>query len=85
MPRMASCGWLMMGMPNFAPKMPGFVMVNVPPCDFFRLEFLGAGAFAEIGDGALRPTKLSSSARLTTGTMSPQSRATAMPRLMSFL
>ena len=31
-PRIATCGWLMMGNPNSAPKMPGLVMVNVPPC-----------------------------------------------------
>src|ERR1035441_4920175 len=31
MPRMAACGWLMMGMPNCSPNIPEFVSVNVPP------------------------------------------------------
>ena len=30
-PRIASCGWLMIGVPNRPPKTPGFVIVNVPP------------------------------------------------------
>ena len=30
-PRIATCGWLMIGMPNSAPKTPGLVMVKVPP------------------------------------------------------
>ena len=28
---MATCGWLMMGVPKRPPKTPGLVMVNVPP------------------------------------------------------
>src|SRR5262245_21371066 len=30
-PRMADCGWLMIGVPWNVPKLPGFVIVNVPP------------------------------------------------------
>src|SRR5207244_9391204 len=31
-PRIAACGWLMIGVPWNVPKPPGFVIVNVPPC-----------------------------------------------------
>src|SRR2546426_6043252 len=29
-PRMATCGWLMIGAPAYEPNTPGLVMVNVP-------------------------------------------------------
>ena len=50
--------------------------------DIFGLELLGAGAFAEIGDAALQAEEVQSPAFFRTGTISPQSRATAMPTLM---
>ena len=84
-PRIATCGWLMIGMPNCAPKMPGLVMVNVPPCTSSGFSFFVARAAARSSIARLRPSRFFSSAFLITGTISPWSSATAMPRLMSFL
>ena len=57
-PRMATCGWLMIGMPNSAPKTPGFVIVNVPAGDFVGLELLCARARRQIRDGAAQPQQI---------------------------
>ena len=81
-PRIATCGWLMIGSPNCAPKLPGLVMVNVPPCTSSGLSFLARARSATSAMARDRPRMLSSSARLTTGTISPFSSATAMPRLI---
>ncbi len=43
-------GWLMIGVPPMAPKPPGFVIVNVPPCTSSGTELLRAGALGEILD-----------------------------------
>ena len=51
MPRMATCGWLMIGVPAKEPNPPGLVMVKVPSLHFVRGELLGAGALAEVVDG----------------------------------
>ncbi len=51
MPRIATCGWLMIGVPKSEPKTPGLVIVNVPPCDLLRLELLGACAIGEVVGG----------------------------------
>src|SRR6476646_954514 len=31
-PRMATCGWLITGVAKILPKLPKFVIENVPPC-----------------------------------------------------
>jgi len=49
---------------------------------FLGLEFLGAGALAEIGNAALQAEEIQVSGVLEDGTISPQSRATAIPTLM---
>ena len=38
-PMIATCGWLMIGVPISEPNTPGFVIVNVPPA-LVRLELL---------------------------------------------
>src|ERR1022692_3148767 len=68
-PRMATCGWLMMGIPNFAPKMPGLVMVNVPPCTSSGFNFLVRARSPRSVMARCKPTKLRSSAFFSTGTM----------------
>ncbi len=84
-PRMATCGWLMIGMPNWAPNWPGFVIVKVPPCTSSGFSRFERARSATSAMARLRPSRFFSSAFLTTGTISPSSSATAMPRLMSFL
>ena len=82
-PRMATCGWLMMGKPITVPKTPGLVMVKVPPCTSSGESFLARARSARSPMRRASPTRESSSAFLTTGTMSPQGSATAMPRFTS--
>ncbi len=53
-PRMATCGWLITGVPNRLPKLPKLVMENVPPVHFVGLELPGAGARGQVHDGALQ-------------------------------
>src|SRR5882757_4154179 len=43
-PRMPTCGWLMIGVSVRAPREPMLVMVNV------RLDLVGAGALGQVGD-----------------------------------
>src|SRR5215472_6736726 len=50
--------------------------------NLFGLSFLERARSPRSVMARCKPTKLRSSAFLTTGTISPQSRATAMPRLM---
>ena len=50
-PRMPTCGWLMMGVPNRLPKTPGFVMVKVPPCTSSTFSFLPARALGQVVHG----------------------------------
>ena len=58
MPRIATCGWLMIGIPNSAPNTPGLVIVNVPPGDFVGLELFGARAVGQVGDRAARADEI---------------------------
>ncbi len=51
MPRIATCGWLMMGVPKRLPKTPGFVTVNVPPCTSSTLSFFAARAVGQVVHG----------------------------------
>ncbi len=46
--RMATCGWLMIGVPMADPKVPGLVMVKVPFCTSSGDSFLRARALAEV-------------------------------------
>ena len=52
MPRIATCGWLMIGMPNSAPKTPGLVIVNVPPATSSGLSCFARARFARSAIGA---------------------------------
>ncbi len=81
--RMAACGWLMIGVPITDPNTPGLVMVKVPFWTSSGLSFLARARSPRSLIARARPSSDSSSACLITGTMSPQSSATAMPRLMS--
>ena len=81
--RIAACGWLMIGVPMTEPNTPGLVIVNVPRCTSSGLSFLVRARSPRSLIARARPSSDSSSACLMTGTMSPQSSATAMPRLMS--
>ena len=84
-PRIATCGWLMIGVPKSDPKTPGFVTVKVPPRSSSGPSRFERARSARSLTAFARPTRLSRSALRTTGTKSPQSRATAIPRLTSFL
>jgi hypothetical protein len=86
MPRIADCGWLMIGVPNCSPKMPELVSVNVPPEISSGASFLRARAVGDRSTMArAMPRKFFSSVCLMTGTIRPQSSATAMPMLMFLL
>ncbi len=85
MPRMAACGWLMMGVPNCSPKMPELVSVKVPPEISSGASFLPRARSATSTMARAMPRKLCSSVCLMTGTIRPQSSATAMPMLMFLL
>ena len=72
----------MIGVPNCSPKIPGLVMVKVPPPTSSGLSFLPRARSARSTMARAMPRKLFSSASLMTGTIRPQSSATAMPMLM---
>ena len=52
MPRIADCGWLMIGVPNCSPKMPGVGKREGAARDLIGLQLLAARALGHIGDGA---------------------------------
>ena len=83
MPRIATCGWLMIGVPKRLPKTPGLVTVKVPPCTSSTLSFFARARSARSFTARARPSTFFSSAWWMTGTIRPQSRATATPRLTS--
>ena len=86
MPRIATCGWLITGVPKRLPKTPGLVTVKVPPCVSSGFSFLVRARSARSLAVLARPTRLSWSALRITGTIRPRpGRSTAMPMLMSFL
>jgi hypothetical protein len=82
---MPTCGWLMIGVPNSEPNTPGFVTVKVPPWTSSTLQLLVRARSARSFTARARPSTFFSSALRMTGTIRPQSSATAIPRLMSFL
>ena len=81
MPRIAVVGTGMIGVPMSEPNTPGFVIVNVASWTSSGRSFFARARVARSFSCRVRPTSESSSACLMTGTMSPQSSATAMPRL----
>ncbi len=79
-PRMATWGWLRIGVSNSAPRLPVLVSVNVPP-----LSSSGLMAFVRVRSARSailreRPAMLRSPASFMTGTSRPRSVSTAMPR-----
>src|ERR1017187_4987830 len=82
-PLMATCGWLMTGVAKSEPNDPWFVTVNVPPATSSGTSFFARALAARSFAARARPTSDRSSARRMTGTMRPQSSATAMPRFTS--
>ena len=82
-PRIADCGWLMIGVPWNVPKLPGFVIVNVPPWTSSGRSFFVRARSAMSWIARAVPVRLRSCALRMTGTMSPlpSSSATAIPRL----
>src|SRR5438132_582331 len=83
-PRIATCGWLMTGIPNSAPNTPGLVIVKVPPATSSGFSCLLRARPARSATARLKPSRLRSSAFLMTGTINPQSSATAMPPFLPF-
>ena len=83
MPRIADCGWLMIGVPWNVPKLPGFVIVNVPPWTSSGRSFFVRARSAMSWIARAVPVRLRSCALRMTGTMRPfpSSSATAIPRL----
>ena len=51
-PRMATCGWLMIGVSNRAPRLPVLVTVKVPPLSSSGRELVRARALGEVGDAS---------------------------------
>src|SRR5258708_9035054 len=84
--RMATWGWLMMGVPIRLPKVPTLVIVKVPPWVSSGLSLLWRALSAREFTFLVRPTRLSWYALRITGTMRlPLGSAVAMPILISFL
>src|SRR6267143_1904660 len=82
-PRIATCGWLMIGIPANGPKPPGLVIVNVPRWMSLGSSFLVRARSPRSLIARAMPMSDSSSACLITGTMRHQSSATAIPMLTS--
>ena len=82
-PRIATWGCGMMGVPKREPKTPGFVTVKVPPWISSGFSFLERARSARSCVARASPRIDFSSAFLMTGTINPQSSATAMPRWTS--
>ena len=49
-PRMPTCGWLMIGVSNSAPRLPVLVSVKVPPDSSSGRDLVGPGALGQVGD-----------------------------------
>ena len=77
---MAASGWLMMGVKLSTPNMPRLDTVKVEPLYSSAPSWLARARSAKSLALADRASRLSRSASRITGTMSPASRATAMPR-----
>ena len=80
-PRIATLGWLITGKPKSPPNTPGLVIENVLSCTSSGFSFFDRARSARSFMARAMPRKFFSSAFLITGTISPQSSATAMPML----
>src|SRR6185437_16230232 len=84
--RIATWGWLMMGVPMRLPKVPTLERVKVPPWVSSGFSLPWRALSARVLTWRASPVRLSSSALRITGTMRlPEGRAVAMPILISFL
>ena len=83
-PSMATLGWLITGKPNNPPKTPGLVMEKVLSATSSGLSFFARARSARSFMARAIPRKFFSSAFLITGTIRPQSSATAIPILHSW-
>ena len=79
-PRIATCGWLMIGVSNSAPELPMLVIVNVPPDSSFGPTLLSRVRAARSAMCRARPAMFSSSAFGITGTSRPRGVSTAIAR-----
>ncbi len=82
-PRIAAVPSGMIGMPTRVPSTPGFVIEKVAPWISSGLSLRSRARDARSLMRFATPTRFSSSALRTTGTISPGLRSTAMPMLMS--
>src|SRR3954468_3445669 len=79
-PRIATCGWLMIGVSNRAPRLPVLVSVKVPPPNSSGVTLLVRVRSARSAILRASPPRLRSPASWMTGTSSPRSVSTAIPR-----
>jgi hypothetical protein len=79
-PRMPTCGWLMIGVSNSAPALPMLVIVNVPPESSSGPILLARVRAATSAIFLASPARLRSSAFLMTGTSRPRGVSTAIAR-----
>ena len=77
-PRMATCGWLMIGVSNSAPRLPVLVSVNVPPDSSSGVILLVRVRSATSAILRARPAIDRSPASLMTGVSRPFSVSTAI-------
>src|SRR5690349_9344427 len=82
-PRMPTCGMLMIGVSNSAPRLPVLVSVNVPPPSSSGAILLPRVRSARSAILRAIPAMLRSPASRITGTIRPLSVSTAMPRFSS--
>ena len=82
-PRMATCGWLMIGVSKSAPRLPVLVMVKVPPARSSGVILLLRVRAARSAIARASPAMLRSPAFLTTGTMRPFSVSTAIDEVLA--
>ena len=79
-PRIATCGWLMIGVSNSAPLLPRFVIVNVAPESSSGEILLVRVRSATSAILRARPAIDRSPASRMVGTSRPRSVSTATPR-----
>ena len=79
-PRIATCGWLMIGVSNSAPRLPVLVTVKVPPDSSSGDSLLVRVRSARSAMRRAMPAMFRSPASRMTGTSRPRSLSTAMPR-----
>ena len=79
-PGWPTCGWLMIGVSNSAPRLPVLVSVNVPPARSSGLTLFVRVRAARSAILRARPRDPQVTGVRITGTSSPRSVSTAMPR-----